>query len=643
MVAGFQSIQNCQIMRVAFRQVWFWVLLISLCVSAKGTAAAPLQVEPERAMSDAPIQVRLVNPPDAVRVRFTTDGTEPTPANGQDYAAPWSFTRTTILKVAAFANGQATSPATTHTYLILDDILRQPAKPKGVPYGDSAWQGEPSYYAMDQRVVLDPRYRDRMKAALRSLPSVSLVCSPQDLWGEDRGLYLNSTERGDGWERRCSLEWIETNGVIGFQIDCGFRMQGNTGRMPDKTPKHSFRVLFKKPYGPTKLRYRVFPDSTATQFDSLVLRADYNNAWTHWKAEDNERAQRIRDAWMKDSHRAMGSPAAHNRYVHLYLNGLYWGIYDVAERPDASFAAAYFGGEREDYDVLDDSGVKSGSPESIRDLRRWSRAAPGMLFETAGARVDLPQFMDYLLLNYYAGNQDWGEQQNWYAIRRHGPDERFRYYVWDGEITLQSLNDDIVNRPRRPPMSLARHLAKDPEYRLAFADRVQAHCFGSGALTPEASASRWRQRGRELELPLLAESARWGYCRRNPPFTLEDWFVERDRLLGHYFPKRTQVLLRQLRSAGLYPEVPAPSLQWEPSPANASAVRVTLGTNVLAGTLVYLTTDGADPRVPRLNTASASAQVWPPELIIKSPVTIKARALSGTNWSALVQAAIPGG
>ena len=29
----------------------------------------------------------------------------------------------------------------------------------------------------------------------------------------------------------------------------------------------------------------------------------------------------------------------------------------------------------------------------------------------------MPQFIDYVLLNYYVGNQDWGENKNWYAIR----------------------------------------------------------------------------------------------------------------------------------------------------------------------------------------------------------------------------------
>ena len=615
-------------------------LAMAICGRGGEPPAAPseanpaLELVPERALADGPVEVRLLKAPPGGRVRFTTNGTEPSARNGSDYSGPWSLTHSTVLRVAAFSNGVAITPVSTHTYLILDNVLKQPPRPAGLP---RTWDGEAAHYAMDPRIVSDARYGPQMKTALRALPTLSLVCDPRDLFDNSRGLYVNTQERGDAWERRSSLEWIGTNGASGFQIDCGFRIQGNTGRRPDKTPKHSFRLVFKKTYGSGKLRFPIFPDSPVDRFDSLVLRADYNNAWTHWKPEDNERAQRIRDAWLKDTHRAMGYPAAHNRYVHLYLNGLYWGIYDLAERPDAGFAAAYLGGRREDYDVLDDSGLKSGSAEAVQDYRRRMRPREPITLAEAAERTDPIHFIDYVLLNYYAGNEDWGEQQNWYVLRRHGADSRFRHYVWDGEITLQSLHDDVVNHPDRPRLALCRQLAKDPEYRLAFADRVQKHCFGEGALTPRASIRRWKQRAREVELPLVAESARWGSYRRDPPFTLEDWSAERNRLLGEYFPKRTQVLLRQLRTAGLYPNVPAPEFRVVREPSDGSLRSVSL---VRAGPeprIVYITRDGTDPRVPGSGEPSASAQQCPEQLNLGGAETLKARARQGTEWSALVE------
>ena len=54
------------------------------------------------------------------------------------------------------------------------------------------------------------------------------------------------------------VDWHERR--ADSQIDCGFRIQGNTGRRPDKTPKHSFRLVFRKTW-PRKTRFPVFPDS----------------------------------------------------------------------------------------------------------------------------------------------------------------------------------------------------------------------------------------------------------------------------------------------------------------------------------------------------------------------------------------------
>ncbi len=36
----------------------------------------------------------------------------------------------------------------------------------------------------------------------------------------------------------------------------------------------------------------------------------------------------------------------------MYINGTYWGLYQSQERSEASYAESYFGGNKEDYDVI---------------------------------------------------------------------------------------------------------------------------------------------------------------------------------------------------------------------------------------------------------------------------------------------------
>ena len=49
--------------------------------------------------------------------------------------------------------------------------------------------------------------------------------------------------------------------------------------------------------------------------------------------------------------------SADSTYVHLYINGIYWGLYNPSERPDAAFGESYIGGDKEDWDVLNQDGV----------------------------------------------------------------------------------------------------------------------------------------------------------------------------------------------------------------------------------------------------------------------------------------------
>ena len=531
---------------------WFWLRPVQA-----GDNLAEITASMSRGFYETPFSLKLATAPADAVIRFTLDGTEPTLTNGALYSAPLRISKTTLLRAAAFKERARVSAVSTHSYLFLDQILQQPKEPEGFPSGPRAWNGMPSAYQMDARVVNDPAYRERMREAFKSLPVVSIVCGRDDLFGPG-GLYVNTMQRGDEWEKSCSAEMVLPDGSTAFQIDCGLRIQGGMNRIPQKSPKHSFRLVFKQQYGLGKLRYAVFPDSSVKKFDTLVLRADYNNSWVHWDAAARPRAQRTRDAWMKDSHRAMGWVAAHNRYVHLFLHGLYWGVYDFTERPDANFAAAYLGGKREDYDVVNEFDAKDGTLDQFTVMHSLTGLADAAPYRKLQQLLDMTSFIDYVLLNYYAGNQDWGEKKNWYAIRPRTPDARFQYFMWDGEQLMHDVHDDTVSDPYETPFRMMEELKGNAEFRQAFAARVQKHFFGDGALTPAACAARWMKRAKEVDVAIIAESARWGYYRRATPFTRDnEWAAEQQRLLKEYFPQRTEIVLKQLQAAGLYPKNPA--------------------------------------------------------------------------------------
>jgi hypothetical protein len=86
--------------------------------------------------------------------------------------------------------------------------------------------------------------------------------------------------------------------------------------MTSPTPKRSFRLVFRNEYGPSKLDYPLFPDAPVSRFDNIVLRAGLARRDSTF----------IREAFIRDTARDMGKVDGHATFVHLYLNGLHWGL-----------------------------------------------------------------------------------------------------------------------------------------------------------------------------------------------------------------------------------------------------------------------------------------------------------------------------
>ena len=153
---------------------------------------------------------------------------------------------------------------------------------------------------------------------------------------------------------------------------------------------------------------------------------------------------------------------------------------------------------------------------------------------------------------------------------------------------------------------------------MRFADRAHKHFFNNGAMTPENSIALCQSRAGEIDLAIIAESARWGDQRpdrRNNPHTKADWWAEvNGYLVKSYFPSRTQIVLNQLKNRGLYPNVNAPVFQVNGIhqhggyfPTNA---RLTMSGS---GGAIWYTLDGSDPRLPGMVPEAAERRTLVPE------------------------------
>ncbi len=235
------------------------------------------------------------------------------------------------------------------------------------------------------------------------------------------------------------------------------RIVGQTSPQRWKIKKLSMRLRFDRDFGgPGRLRYPLYGDPTATdEFNTLTVDARHNNTWAYQggsePTEQRRRAQYLRDQIAADLHRAMGGISPHGRYVHTFVNGVYWGIYNLHERPDEDFNVSYRGGEREDWiDIRHGTVVVSGSLEPYRDLHSLARDADSVAGYAAVEEIlEVDDFIAYMLVNLGLGNGDWGPKNYYVSYNPNISDGKWRYHSWDAEKVFQSLNDDITGRDVR--------------------------------------------------------------------------------------------------------------------------------------------------------------------------------------------------
>lgn len=525
-----------------------------------------LRLNVEHGLFTKPFVVTISAEAVGTAIYYTTNGSRPSPESGGLYTKPLAISTTTVLRSAGFKDGAQVTDIDTHTFIFPTDVLRQTGAGFPATWGTNNNAPVVADYEMDPEIVNHPACRESMEVAMNSLPTLSLVMDTDDLFGATRGIYANPKQSGADWERPTSVELIHADGQKGFQIDCGIRIQGGWNRRPEESPKHAFRVVFRKKYGAGKLKHRLFERAGADEFNELILRAGCNNSWLHWHPTERQHGDYLRDQWMRDSQADLGHAAARGRFVHLYLNGLYWGVYNLTERPNEDFASDHFGGKPTDYDARNAANILSGDDLAWKQM--FSLANAGVTNATAFRAIsellDVPAFIDYMLLNLYAANGDWDRHSNWYAARRRSPSGPFHFFAWDGERTIERLEDNtIAFDDDQSPSRLFQKLRQNAEFRVQFAERVQRHLSGDDALTPAAAAARFRKLADRLDAAIVAESARWGDYRRDAhpykvgPYALytrdDHWRPEVQRLLKDYFPKRTAAVLLQFHAAGLFP------------------------------------------------------------------------------------------
>ncbi len=686
---------------IGWKASLFYLLMFALLLSAmvpipvyaQAAVQPPLFSVPHDHFA-VPFQLALSSPTLGAQIRYTTDYSTPTPTNGTLYAGPITIDKTTVIRAIAYTSPDDKSISVTQTYIFLAQVRTQSNSPGGAwPnfFAPSNADGGPypAYYEMAPEIVNHPNNASQLEGALLALPTISLVTDQPNLWDADDGIYVNSDEKGRAWERPLSIEWIDA-ATAGFTVNAGVRMHGQASRRPHRTPKKTFRLYFRgDDYGVPKLEYKLFPNTDAVaKFDKILLRGGGNRSFPYFDRDQRREADYINDEFARRIFLEMGGLAAHGTYAHVYLNGLYWGLYNVTERMDGDFLVDYLGGVPEDYDLIQpDEEVAYQPAADPGTLDAWNALQDRLnvatvddgLYQQVLTQLNVVNLADYMILLHYIGNTDW-PAHNWYTYRkRSGPDTRFHLIPWDSDTSLNNLNEDRTDPAiadlAGTPARLFYRLMTHPEFRQLVADRFYKHLEQSqGVLTPAQCAQTYRALASMIDQAIIGESARWGaYARKVYPqidFTATNkatpaYFYSRDMSvadsdpgdlvpdnqqknwvqviqakLNTYCPERTGVVINQYVQNGWYQTaVKAPTFSQEGGTVTQNyALAIDNAINGGNGTLYY-TVDGVDPRAAGGAVAAGARDGADLATVtITQVATVRARVFAGGVWSPLHEA-----
>lgn len=632
----------------------FFAKATPLAKNSSTAYSAPLSevvFSEERGVKSEPFDLTLSHDdPDAVII-YTLDHSLPTAEHGTVYheGDVIRITHTTIVRAIAIKDGALDSQnSTTHSYVFLGDVFSQRAFEGAAEDWTYNNASTPASYSLSENVICDSTSSNGFLAAMNAVPIVSITLPNENLFGAETGLYGGGGAKS---EFEASVEWVSGEAVFG--VRAGLLISGNTSRAFTRTPKKSFRLAFRGRYGYGKLEQPVLKDGgyDCAEFNTLILRGENNQSWA---ARDNNGGYgtSMRDQFVRDLQGSVSGFQSAGAHVHLFLNGLYWGLYNVSERPDADSGALRFGGDSRAYACCKNSGptgfeTRDGDgvayQSDLLDVFATDPSSPDGWADVA-AKYDIKSFAEYMLVQYFVGNGDW-PNNNWVVLGAPTTGVPYRWFVWDAEGVMLSLKSNATEtKPGSlwTPQKLERFLEQSGEYRLLFADCIHKHCYNGGILTEDSLKERYAKLGVRVRAAVFAEAARWGAYQHDyvtpstQIFGMDEWDAEYERLMGTYFPGRKEVVMAQFRKLGLYPDVDAPEFA-----AGASKKEVTIVAP--DGASVYYTTDGSDPRVAFEGSVSLSAREYKAGEVITSSdserVFARARLDDGT-WSAISETTI---
>ena len=374
-------------------------------------------------------QVVSMEIPAGTYVTYTLDSTTPTESSTRYRAGEQlTFSENAVLRARAFSeNGTLyKSPVVSNTYVIVGDTQTTDAHDSTLPVCFLVTDPDNLFNVDFGIYVVGSHFQGKTAATEWTTPS------------NDRKLGANYNQRGREWERPAHWTYTSAGGKeVLYESDLMIRIFGAFSRYQKQ---RNFALIARKGYGGSTLDYPFFSNRPFTSYESLVLRCSAKDAV----------ATKLRDIMMTGLIEDAGLDTAVQAYVQtaLYLNGQYWGVYNLREKISRSFIAQHYSVTNKDsIDVMKWNGVyAAGNPDCVNDYQAlidFCKSKNCDLsnygdYEYVCSQIDVENFAMYCAVEIVTGNNDSGNIKWWRSSEKDG---KWRWILYDFDDAM-ARNDE---------------------------------------------------------------------------------------------------------------------------------------------------------------------------------------------------------
>ena len=405
-------------------------------------------------MGDEPIDVTLTAEEGAT-IYYTLDGSEPG-ASSYVYTGPIAISQTTVVRARAVCADMLDSYVTARTYV----------------FGQAT----------------------RLRAVMVSGDASALLGS---------GGVLNTGEKDDV---AVSCEVYDYDGTLMLSQVCRLRMSGHSSRM--RLAQKAFTLTAKRVYGTADFDAKLFTNRDATSYDSFVLRASGQDAFqTH-----------MRDSILTSLAEGTGLYYQETELACVYVNGEYWGVYNMREHVSIESIARFEGWDANGrIDFLEGEGYTLAGSRSSYDsilekVEEVGLESDEMVAELANY-VDIDNYLSYVAIQMYAANLD---LNNLRAYRNRDADGLWKWMLYDMDLSFQVdkntprmwLYDDGAGTITQQDNTLFQELMKNTAVRDRFLT-LMGNLLANN-LSSQTVVNKIYERYTALAFDMDAQCARWG-------------------------------------------------------------------------------------------------------------------------------------